>query len=251
MLNTVKTFLSRQSRLIGLLRFIRRSWFPNESDLWEKNSLKFTDYLTRLNSDGKGLVFVKVGANDGVSGDPCARLFLENSEWRGLLVEPVPYLAEKLGNIYSDKKRFTIEQVAIGGRRTQACFYYVREDANREIKDLPSHFDMLGSFDRQHIIDHFDGVLEPYIVEVLIDVETLAELLDRNGVTQVDLLQVDTEGFDWEVLQSLDFQRVKPKAIYIEHKHLTSESRADMRKLLTRHNYSIYDCGNDFFAFVE
>jgi hypothetical protein len=35
-------------------------------------------------------VFVKIGANDGVTGDPCSDILLANLNWRGLLIEPVP-----------------------------------------------------------------------------------------------------------------------------------------------------------------
>ena len=39
-------------------------------------------------------VFVKVGANDGVTGDPVSDILLSNPKWKGLLIEPVPYCFE-------------------------------------------------------------------------------------------------------------------------------------------------------------
>jgi hypothetical protein len=36
-------------------------------------------------------VFVKVGASDGITDDPCSDILLASKKWRGLLIEPVPY----------------------------------------------------------------------------------------------------------------------------------------------------------------
>ena len=46
---------------------------------------------------------------------------------------------------------------------------------------------------------------------------TLTALLDQHSVAQLDLLQVDTEGYDFEILQMIDFQRIKPAIIHFEH----------------------------------
>ena len=35
-------------------------------------------------------VFVKVGANDGITGDPFSDILLSNVKWTGLLIEPAP-----------------------------------------------------------------------------------------------------------------------------------------------------------------
>src|ERR1700682_2727682 len=40
--------------------------------------------------------FVKVGANDGSTGDPCSDVLLGRTNWKGLLIEPVPYCFDRL-----------------------------------------------------------------------------------------------------------------------------------------------------------
>src|SRR5262249_59030637 len=59
-------------------------------------------------------LFVKVGANDGVTGDPCSDILLATPQWRGILIEPVPYCFERLRANFSDSRRFILEQVAVG-----------------------------------------------------------------------------------------------------------------------------------------
>ena len=248
MLSHLKSQLRALPLIFPCLRKVRRTFCPNQYDLWQINSQRFVDFLRRTTESATKPVFVKVGANDGVSGDPCGRIFIDNPKWTGILIEPVPYLVAKLVENYVDRARFNVEQVAIGNEPGKTQFFYVDESAKLALPDLPGHYDMLGSFNRQHIANHLNGVLEPYIVAVEIEVQTLAAVLDRNCIKRIDVLQVDTEGYDWEVLKSLDLDTIRPKAIYIEHKHLTPDDRHSMVTRMTSTGYRVHDCGNDFFA---
>ncbi len=194
-------------------------------------------------------VFVKVGANDGISDDPCGNTFLRRDVWRGLLVEPVPYCLRKLRSIYH-ADRFQIAPVAVGDVPGEQAFYYVDERAGDSLVGLPASYDQLGSFNRQHIVAHLDGVLEPYIREMVIRVETLDRLLASHGFEQIDFLHIDTEGYDYQVLKGLDLQRIRPRAIYLEHKHLSSSDRTRVESKLTLEGYRVLDCGTDYLATV-
>jgi hypothetical protein len=109
-------------------------------------------------------LFVKVGANDGITGDPFSDILLANVKWKGLLIEPVPFCFDRLKAVFHDTGRFTLEQVAIGAPAGEAPFYYVDEKAGASIPDLPIWYDQLGSFDKNHILKHLDGVLAPFII---------------------------------------------------------------------------------------
>jgi FkbM family methyltransferase len=193
-------------------------------------------------------IFVKVGANDGVTGDPVSDILLADKRWKGLLIEPVPYCFERLKANFGDTRRFTLEQVAIGPKTGHTTFYYVDQKAAEKIPGLPSYFDQLGSFDRSHIVKHLDGILEPFIIESKIEMRPLEESLRRNNLQEVHLLHIDTEGFDYEVLKTVDFHNHTPDAILIEHKHLTPAQKAEMLSYLRDHTYSVDDCGGDYFA---
>jgi len=192
-------------------------------------------------------VFVKIGANDGVSWDPVSDVLLASNKWKGLLVEPVPYCFDRLKANFQDP-RFSLEQVAIGASAGQTTFYYVDPKAIQNIPGLPTWFDHLGSFDRNHIIKHLDGVLEPFIIESKVKVSPLSDVLVRNKIQQVHLLHVDTEGYDDEVLKTLDFAKHTPLSIFVEHKHIPSARKAEMLRRFHENGYSVRDCGGDFFA---
>jgi FkbM family methyltransferase len=193
-------------------------------------------------------VFVKVGANDGITGDPCSDLFLNHANWKGLLIEPVPYCVRKLRSIYGDRSRFIIDQVAVSTNPGSATFYYVSEDAQRSLSDLPYWYDQLGSFDRQHILRHLDGKLEPFILSADVKVEPLDSILHRHGLTRIDFLHIDTEGHDLEVINSVNLREHAPLAIFVEHKHLSTADRTKMKTLLKCNGYNFRTVGGDFLA---
>jgi FkbM family methyltransferase len=211
----------------------------------------FRDYCHFLAAALAEPFFVKVGANDGITGDPCSDILLAATNWKGLLIEPVPYCFERLKENFKDPGRFHLEQVAIGASNAEESFYYVDSNATHSLPNLPSWFDQLGSFKREHILKHLDGALEPFIIECTVRVCGLSDVLRRNGVRGVHLLHVDTEGHDYEVLKTLDFATHSPLSIFVEHKHLIESQKNELLCLLQAHGYSVRDCGTDYFAVNE
>lgn len=193
-------------------------------------------------------IFVKVGANDGISNDPCSDILLENTNWKGLLIEPVPYCCERLKTNFSDTSRFAIEQVAIGATPGKSSFYYVNREALESLPSLPYWYDQLGSFNKKHILDYLGEAIEPFIVKSEVETCTLSDVLKKNRIGDLHLLHIDTEGYDFEVLKMLDFTNYSPVIIFIEHKHLSNAEKSAMLCLLRDNGYSVYNCGTDYYA---
>lgn len=141
--------------------------------------------------------------------------------------------------------------IAIDSGPAVAQFYYVDEAAKCNLPALPNWYDRLGSFFKQHILNHLDGMLEPYICEQEGRVERLADSLDVQGVSSVTLLHIDTEGTDLKVLETLDFNRIRPRGILIEHKHLSPEDKHQLRVILRDEEYKTFDCGSDFLFVAD
>ncbi len=212
---------------------------------------RFKQFLPYVPTVIQEPVLVKVGANDGIGGDPCPELLAADTKWKGLLIEPVPYLFKRLHANIQFSPRFCLEQIAIGAKEGYAPFYYVDEKAKQAIPNLPPWFDNLGSFDQNHILKHLDGILAPFIIKAEVRVAPLSVVLARNKIQEVHLLHVDTEGHDYEVLKTLDFAQCTPIAIFIEHKHLSEVDKLGMLQLLGQRNYNVQDCGDDFFAIQD
>ena len=205
-------------------------------------------HLLKINARVKSPVFVKVGANDGLTGDPCGEIFLKNRHWRGLLIEPVPYCVERLKQTYDDSSRFSILPCAISDTDGQIEFYYVSEEAGKKLEGLPPYYDQLGSFNRAHIVSQLNGVLEPYIVSSPVEVRALANVIRDSGLERIDLLHIDTEGHDWRVLKTFDFSKFQPSLIIVEQMHLAPDERTHMRDLLVASGYRVLTTPYDFIA---
>jgi FkbM family methyltransferase len=213
---------------------------------------RFRKFCVELSQKVAQPVFVKVGANDGIGDDPCSDLFVAHKNWRGVMIEPVPYWFEKLkANFKAEAQRFTFEQLAVGSPAGETTFYHVDPKGRERMPNWEDWFDKLGSFDRNHIIKHANGILEPFIVAAKVQVLPLTEVLARNNLNKVHLLHVDAEGFDYEVLKTLDFSKVAPLSIFIEHFHLSPKDKSEMVAFLRQQGYTVHDCISDYFAVKE
>ncbi|MFZ5994963.1 MAG: FkbM family methyltransferase [Thermodesulfobacteriota bacterium] len=193
-------------------------------------------------------LLVKVGANDGITGDPFSSLLQGRTGWRALFIEPVPYCTERLRTNFPDRERFSIEEVAIGPSSGSVPFFYVDPKAHDNIPELPVWFDQLGSFDRKHILKHFAGILDPYIICRDIETQPLSHVLEAHGIENPDLLHIDTEGYDFEVLKTLDIARHTPPLLFVEHKHLNGTQKQEMHEFLQNSGYAVHECGGDSIA---
>lgn len=208
--------------------------------------------LIRRTLGGGDIFFVQIGSNDGIQGDPIHKLLQEFQNWKGLFVEPVPFVFERLKKNRPDHTRFRFDQVAVSDSNGTVPFYYVNESAKAVLGNrLPVWFDQLGSFDPRHILYSCGNDVRPYIVECQIPTVTLSQLFERNGVSKVDLLHVDTEGNDWKILRQLDFSGIRPRVVLFEHGHLGSEERSKARRHFLDNGYNVRNCGFDFIAIDE
>jgi FkbM family methyltransferase len=193
--------------------------------------------------------FVQVGSNDGRRGDPINALIRRHRGWRGMFIEPLSEPFRRLRTNYGSDSRFVFVQAAVADICGELPFYFVSEDARHAFgDDLPFWYDQLGSFDREHIVKHLDGRLEPFIRTRAVPCAPLTDILSRHGVPRIDLLHVDVEGFDARVLQQFDFERYRPHAILYEHQHLSADDARGALALLHARGYSTHPLERDTLA---
>lgn len=192
---------------------------------------------------------VQIGSNDGKTGDPLHTLLYKNKQWNALFVEPVPYLFDRLKANYSNPERFRFENAAVGAQE-QLTFYWVDPKAKDHLPDLPYWYDQLGSFNKQHIVEQLDGVLEPFILSNEVESITLQSLLSRHQVIQLDILHIDTEGHDWKILSQLNQETHTPKFILYEANHLSKNELQESIRFL-QNKYVLFEIGIDVLAVLK
>jgi FkbM family methyltransferase len=192
--------------------------------------------------------FLEIGANDGVVADPIHEL-VQKHGLSGLLVEPLPDLFERLQVNYADQPRVAFERCAIGREDGEARLYRVRVDA-----PFPRWAHSIASFDRSHLIHHLSGTrndvshVEKFIEEVKVPCLKLTTLLRKHGIESLTLLQVDTEGFDCEIVGMALEAGLRPPIINYEFIHATRRDQRDCKKALMDAGYCFVDVGRDTLA---
>jgi FkbM family methyltransferase len=155
---------------------------------------------------------ILVGAHDGSKTLP---LIADASKTgKVLLVEPVPFLFERL-----QKNVAQLPNIALVNACVSLVDGIVEFTAPKEDVSSPTtFFDQLGSLSADHATNH-DPRMASHIEVILAESRTFATLLREHGVTSIDTLFTDTEGYDCELLPTFPFQSMVPKRIVFEYKH--------------------------------
>jgi FkbM family methyltransferase len=160
---------------------------------------------------------VVIGAHSGVW---LTTLLDEYKNQNILLVEPVPYNVILLKKNTTKYNNIQIETSAVSNKIGNQKFYFVKP---KSVKNLGKHWASgIGSFDKQHILNHKNKrflVSDPDIEEVSIQYLTFSDLIDKYSVGSIDLLQIDVEGAEFEILNSINFEKIEIKKIIFEFKH--------------------------------
>lgn len=182
------------------------------------------------------LFFVQIGANDGVIYDPI-HPYVQQSNWRGVLVEPVRIYFERLKENYQSIDRLVFENIAISDRSEIRDFYRINED----IPFLPEWCSGLGTFDLDVLMTHKWAIpdLERYIVREKIECISFHHLLEKHQIRKIDLLLVDTEGYDYEILKQVDFETMAPDILLYEHQYFEKQRRFQFENTLRTIGYRI------------
>ena len=183
---------------------------------------------------GDALRFVQVGANDGIFSDPL-RPYILTCGWRGILVEPQADVFERLKANYEHcSDRLVFENVAISSGDDLTIYLPTTLGSEN-----PSHALSVVSSDPR-VLANTIGVPESRLRPVTVPAVTLDALLERHHFTDIDFLQIDAEGYDWDVLQTLNLDKVAPTLIQIETGHLSRAALSSMAEFLNKAGYLIY-----------
>jgi hypothetical protein len=188
---------------------------------------------------------VKIGSHDGVSGDPFSAFTQNNYELHGVFVEPVKHLFEKGKATYSNYKNIIFKNIAIGEVEGYKDFYFLDASTKEAFADIPLWWDQLGSFNPEHVINTLGEKYRPYVMKSPVLTQPLMTVLNNLPFKHLDILQIDTEGYDWQILKQLNLNEIQPKLLYFEHKWLAPGELEEAQIFLKDHydlNILEHDC---------
>lgn len=172
--------------------------------------------------------YIEAGANDGYR--QSNTYFLERKRsWRGLLVEPIPELAERCKK---NRPGSTVMNCALVANDYPGSSIEVRYAG---LMSLVVGAQGDTQAEDQHIQDGIivQGLDSTFTVQV--PARTLSSILDEIGApSAIDLLSLDVEGYELDVLKGLDLARHRPTVIVVE-----ARFQQDIDEFLTANDYRI------------
>ncbi|HXB29259.1 MAG TPA: FkbM family methyltransferase [Puia sp.] len=201
------------------------------------------DRILKIAGESNIKTFVQIGSNDGIKNDPLHR-YIKKNNWKGILVEPDKANFLKLRSNYMQLNGLIFENVGIGPERGEMLFYRLKDITESE----PGWYDQVGSFDKKTFIKNIEygKELDKRIVSESLPVITFYDLLQKNNFNQVDLLHLDTEGFDYKILGSIDFSKYNIRVVVFEGEWMTRLELKETIEYLRKYDYHIYRCGIDY-----
>jgi FkbM family methyltransferase len=187
--------------------------------------------------------FIQIGSNDGEQLDPLRRAILER-RWAGVMVEPVPYVFERLRRNYGGQPGVTLEKAAIADQDGVRELYHLAQTSD---PGLPQWYDALGSFRKEIVMKHAEFIpdIENRVRTLKVPCLTFDSLCRKYGISRVDVIQMDTEGYDDEILKMIDFQRYRPLLVMFEHLHLEAPAHRECLEHLAQYGYQALHNGMD------
>lgn len=157
---------------------------------------------------------LQIGACDGVTSDSIYK-YIRAGFINAFLVEPSKVNFAQLQQFYSGYSNVTLINVAIATENEQRTFYTIKNEG-RWKDDGGAR--QLASFYKEHVLRH--GILESEIAEEIVDCRTIASIIKEYRIPDLDVLVVDTEGYDGEIIKMALAQNVRPTFIAFENGQL-------------------------------
>jgi|GEM_PF-1318089 FkbM family methyltransferase len=185
-------------------------------------------------------IFAIIGAHDGESSSDVYTI-LANNNVKGVLVEPNPNVFPKLEEAYKNNKKAIIKNYAISKTEEKLPFYMVNEEAFFSQEHI--WLDTISSFDINHINKHIknlkavSGNIEK-VIRLDVDCISLQELFASTGISHLSLLQIDTEGYDAQIIRQISQLGFYPNILCFEYIHLSDNEIDYCINWLNRHNYA-------------
>jgi len=184
--------------------------------------------------------FIQVGANDGVYGDPL-RKYIKAFGWEGILIEPQRDVFHRLLLNYKGQDNLIFVNKAIHPSLDSLSMYRVKDVHI----DGQMPFELtITSVDSNVVARHSKRSLQELEV-ISVDAITLNNLISSYQYDSFDLLQIDCEGYDGEVLKSIDLNLYRPKIIQFEHGHMTRLQISEVARLLDSAKYEFFYGGRN------
>ncbi len=179
--------------------------------------------IDKLLNYKKNGFYVDVGANNPYDCSNTARFYKKG--WSGINIEPIP---TNLKNFKIERPKDINLNIGIGTKEGTFDFYEFKEN-------------MLSTFSKKEAEEEIKKG-KRLVKKHKIQIKKLSTILEKYAKNkEIDLLSIDTEGFDKEVLKSNNWKKFKPKVICLETSQRDGEDKSkEYENFLSEFRYYLF-----------
>jgi FkbM family methyltransferase len=211
----------------------RRGYIVTRARFAEESPIDLRGLLASSIERRKGRFEVlQIGANDGVENDPIHKLVLSRG-WYLCAVEPMPRPFQRLQTNYRDMRTVTCLQCAVGHVDGETTLYTLASPRAHSVDDH------LSSFSIDVLRKHWRSIpdLEQRITTQIVKCLTFDSVVRQSSLHEIDMLQIDTEGYDYEIIKMAFNAGLFPPILAFEWQHLDRQAMFACRCDLIKHGY--------------
>lgn len=180
----------------------------------------------------KNPCFIQIGGFDGKKFDPIYAIMKE-LRWPGIICEPIPYSFQQLQETYRERPEVQLAEIAIcsAGVSGKVGMKTVSEEGR---KVLPHWMAGSSSMTDRNLMGGNRCTSSSYAkmlkYQEVVRVSALSwnDFRSRYCISSLPLLQVDAEGYDYEILKQVDFDALNVQIVHYEHYFLAPWEQVEL-----------------------
>ena len=234
-------------KIVGMFgyRLIEKRALKNDRVLSKHSSLTIKKILQSIFEENKIKELIQIGANDGLSFD-VLNFFIKKYETKSLLVEPIKENFTLLKENYKNLDFIKFENSAIS---VNAEISYLYKVDSQHIQKYGSHIPAIPSFDKKHLINH--GVKNKHIILEKVNSITILDLINKHKINNLDLLFIDTEGYDGKIVNNfLSTVNARPIIIF-EYIHIDNNVYENLINKLVKKEYLFFSVAENMICYPK
>tara|TARA_B100000902_G_C27309881_1_gene917723 strand:+ start:2438 stop:3193 length:756 start_codon:yes stop_codon:yes gene_type:complete len=232
-------------KIAGIIgyKLVDKDLVKNDRELANNSFYTLNKTLRYLFNKNLIKTLIQIGSNDGKRFDNLNEFIKEYSP-KTILVEPIKRDFNELRKNYSNKKNIFFENSAISVNNKINTLFKVKE---KKLKYYGEHVKGISSFNVNHLLKH--GVSKFHIEKENVNSISINDLLKKYSIDQLDLLMLDTEGYDGDIIiDFLSTTSLKPLIIF-EYIHIKQDTFKNLIKLLNIKKYQYFKIEENVICF--